>query len=503
MVQPMVRVDAGSAAGDIDWNADGDLLDGRYVQDLNFNGRTSPAGSPELPQAFNDWENIRLNQVGGRRNIGGVFIDEAGHRRFGPLSANMGRWDYGRWDYGRWDYGRWDYGRWDYGRWDYGRWDYGADAGAGVGWGDLSQGDYGRWDYGRWDYGRGDDGRGDFGGGDLFVGDPNNPGGCLDHETATLLANTPPYAFTCHLDGFSVHCTWDATNEGNELRYVLYRVEGTELRAGQAWHHVTDVPATGAPSYSVTFEDALQSGVDYLYFATAVYSSEGGTGEVESNPSDTARIVGPNHPPVAVDDSYLIPPAGTSLTGNVLANDTDAEGDSLTAVLVSGPSYGALTLNQDGTFVYTPTQTISGPDAFVYYAVDRGGARSNSATVRIAGYMLVGIQNVPPAAWTVKAKAGSAVPMKWQFQDGSLVLNSSGVHHTVIVAGKTTAYTISDTDPGSSSFRYDVTTKTWYFNLQTKTPSGVPYPTGSYLVTIRPTTPGYLPSSTFTLTLTK
>jgi len=116
---------------------------------------------------------------------------------------------------------------------------------------------------------------------------------------------------------------------------------------------------------------------------------------------------------------------------------------------------------------------------------------------------LIGIQNVPPAASTVKAKAGSSVPMKWQFKDGSVVVNSSGVHHQVTVVGTNVSYTISDTDPGSSSFRYDITTNTWYFNLQTKKPSGEPYPIGEYQVTITPTTPGYRASPSFKLTLTK
>ncbi|MBI1916069.1 MAG: hypothetical protein HYS12_15250 [Planctomycetes bacterium] len=34
----------------------------------------------------------------------------------------------------------------------------------------------------------------------------------------------------------------------------------------------------------------------------------------------------------------------------VLSNDSDSEGDTLTAVLVSGPSHGSLTLNSNGSF---------------------------------------------------------------------------------------------------------------------------------------------------------
>ena len=60
---------------------------------------------------------------------------------------------------------------------------------------------------------------------------------------------------------------------------------------------------------------------------------------------------------------------------------------------------------------------------------------------------------------------------------------------------------ISNTDPGSSSFRYDPTTNTWYFNLQTKDASGTAYPVGFYEVTITPTPANYLPSGPFTIEL--
>ena len=61
----------------------------------------------------------------------------------------------------------------------------------------------------------------------------------------------------------------------------------------------------------------------------------------------------------------------------------------------------------------------------------------------------------------------------------------------------------TNTDPGSSSFRYDTSTMTWQFNLQTKEQNGQNYPVGVYEVTITATTPGFLPSPTFPLQLVK
>ena len=67
---------------------------------------------------------------------------------------------------------------------------------------------------------------------------------------------------------------------------------------------------------------------------------------------------------------------------SVLQNDTDADGDPLSAALVAGPQNGTLTFNADGSFVYTPNCNYTGTDAFQYKLND-GTADSNVATVSI------------------------------------------------------------------------------------------------------------------------
>ena len=85
-----------------------------------------------------------------------------------------------------------------------------------------------------------------------------------------------------------------------------------------------------------------------------------------------------NTPPVAVDDNFGADYAGR----NVLANDTDADGDQLTASLVTGPQNGSLTLNQDGSFAYVPDDGFFGTDSFTYRAGDFESL-SNVATVTL------------------------------------------------------------------------------------------------------------------------
>jgi VCBS repeat-containing protein len=103
-----------------------------------------------------------------------------------------------------------------------------------------------------------------------------------------------------------------------------------------------------------------------------------------------------NRAPVAADDAYTTnenTPLNAGAPG-VLTNDTDADGNSLTAVLVTSVSHGTLTLSSDGSFVYTPSAGISGADSFTYKAND-GTIDSNVATVSIS---VSGGGNVPPVA---------------------------------------------------------------------------------------------------------
>jgi len=279
-------------------------------------------------------------------------------------------------------------------------------------------------------------------------------------------------------------------------------LNGSDADGNPLTFAVTTLPTHGTLSGippNLTYTPALNyNGTDGLAFTVSDGMATSAAAPV------TITVTTVNDAPVAADESYSVL-QGSALSvaaPGVLANDTDVDSSSLTAVIVTPPSSGALTLNSNGSFTYTPNPGFRGSDSFTYRAID-GSLGSNAATVSIAVnavYALVGLQNVPPAASTVRAKAGSSVPMKWQFKDGSTVVNSAAVLHQVTIASTS----FSNTDSGSSAFRYDALTGTWSFNLQTKSSTGVPYPTGTYTVTITPATPGYLPSQQpFTLVLSK
>ncbi|MFO1513416.1 MAG: Ig-like domain-containing protein [Verrucomicrobiota bacterium] len=109
----------------------------------------------------------------------------------------------------------------------------------------------------------------------------------------------------------------------------------------------------------------------------------------------TITVLAVNDPPIARNDQYSTP-EDTALivpTPGVLANDSDADGDALTAVLVSIPTNGVITLNPSGGFTYTPNSNFNGVDVFTYRASD-GIANSQPAIVTIT---VTGI-NDPPIA---------------------------------------------------------------------------------------------------------
>jgi hypothetical protein len=103
-------------------------------------------------------------------------------------------------------------------------------------------------------------------------------------------------------------------------------------------------------------------------------------GTVGSNVVTVALAV--NQAPLAVADSYSVNVGATLNVAapGVLGNDSDPNGSALTAVLVSGVTNGALTLNANGSFVYTPGGTSS--DSFTYRAND-GTLNGNIVTVSI------------------------------------------------------------------------------------------------------------------------
>jgi hypothetical protein len=112
-------------------------------------------------------------------------------------------------------------------------------------------------------------------------------------------------------------------------------------------------------------------------------------GAEDSAPATVSITVNPvNDAPVAVADAYSVE-QNTTLTvdapGGVLGNDTDVDGDTLTAGLDAGPANGILSIfNDNGSFEYTPSAGFTGEDSFTYTATDgNGGSSTTTVTITV------------------------------------------------------------------------------------------------------------------------
>src|SRR5439155_1738734 len=103
-----------------------------------------------------------------------------------------------------------------------------------------------------------------------------------------------------------------------------------------------------------------------------------------------------NDVPLATDDSYSLF-KNTTLSvpvSGVLTNDTDPDGDLLTALLVTGPTHAAaFNLSTNGSFTYTPVSNYVGSDSFSYRAND---GQASSAVVS-ANLSVVATNTAPVA----------------------------------------------------------------------------------------------------------
>jgi VCBS repeat-containing protein len=178
------------------------------------------------------------------------------------------------------------------------------------------------------------------------------------------------------------------------------------------------VVASGPSHGSLT----LNTNGSFAYTPAANYTGadsftyRAGDGNLTSNLATvTITVSAVNDAPVAAADTYNTP-EDTALTvaaPGVLGNDSDPDGDTLSAVVASGPSHGSLTLNTNGSFAYTPAANYNGPDTFTYRASD-GNLTSNLATVTIP----VSAANDTPTAATDAYSIG---------EDTTLIIDAPGL----------------------------------------------------------------------------
>lgn len=228
---------------------------------------------------------------------------------------------------------------------------------------------------------------------------------------------------------------------------------------------ITDLtqPGTGLGSVvlngttSVTYTPPV--GATTAFPAIFSYRAQDAKG-LKSEPTTVTVNVEPNRAPTAVADSVAT--LGVPLTINVLANDTDPEGNLPLAVAsVTQPPVGRGTVSHNGTTVtYTPPATVTAPftTTFTYVARDSIGALSGNGTVTVQVSPKPPTENLTVTAATVTARSnnrynwdisgtssvttGNTVTVQVTTRNGLVTLGSTAVPLTgrwrIIVSNSTT-----------------------------------------------------------------
>ena len=151
-------------------------------------------------------------------------------------------------------------------------------------------------------------------------------------------------------------------------------------------------------------------------FTYTISDGNGGTASATVH----VTVTNVNDPPVANADAYTMD-QDTTLTvaaPGVLANDSDVDGDALTAAHYTAPSHGTLSGNANGGFTYTPNSHFTGTDTFTYQAND-GTVDSPAATVTIT------VRDTEPPALSASVTTGLLWPPNHDLVDVGLTFSAT------------------------------------------------------------------------------
>ena len=181
--------------------------------------------------------------------------------------------------------------------------------------------------------------------------------------------------------------------------------------------------------------DADYNGPDS--FDYTISDGHGGTATATVHITVTAL----NDAPPASDDAYATD-EDTQLSisaPGVLENDSDVEGDSLTVTDATDPLHGAVTVNPDGSFAYTPDDDYFGQDSFDYTVSDgHGGGDVGTVTLTVNGVSDPPRISIDPSTQARQYSDGIAEIHAWAFDadepllgGANLVRSANGYHLTM------------------------------------------------------------------------
>ena len=230
----------------------------------------------------------------------------------------------------------------------------------------------------------------------------------------------------------------DVDGDTLSIQSVSQPTNGTVINNGADLTYTPNLNFNGGDTFTYTIHDG------YGGSATA-------TVIVNINPV--------NDDPVANDDDATSN-EDTAITIDVLANDTDVDGDTLTIQSVSQPTNGTVTHNGSDV-TYTPNANFNGIDSFEYTVSDGNGG-TDTATVTVC----VGGDNDAPMALDDYASTDEDVGLMIDVlandsdPDGdplTIEQVTQAVHGAVVNNGINVSYTPNLNFNGADAFTYTIT----------------------------------------------
>jgi VCBS repeat-containing protein len=189
----------------------------------------------------------------------------------------------------------------------------------------------------------------------------------------------------CHSDGeegnaplFDIPDTYSVATRGNGAT-ISSGVLG--LDDGLSILLISDPEnGTAAQNQDGSIDYTLNAGYTGNDSVQVEISNAGGLSEIVTIQLDVGNPANGDTDPLAADDKAVLAEDGqvsVAAKYGVLSNDFDK--DDLTASLLAGPSHGMVTLNADGSYIYTPNPDYNGQDTFTYTVTDEDGDTATGA----------------------------------------------------------------------------------------------------------------------------
>ena len=285
-----------------------------------------------------------------------------------------------------------------------------------------------------------------FSGVDTFTYQVKDPTGQIKTATETITI-TPPVIAAINHNYTTPH---DTNVAGNAATGDTYAPNSVFTATSTPAHGTVTMNPDGTYTYN---PDPNFFGVD-----TFTYQVKDPTGQIKTA-AETITIIAPAI--AAVDDAYTTP-YRTPVAGNAAAGDTFAPGSTFAAT--STPAHGGVTMNANGTYIYTPATGFTGTDTFTYKITDpTGQVVTATETITIKPPILIAADDSYKTPYntplTANAGAGDTFAADSTFtvasppSSGTVTMNPDGSYTFKPVTGfaGTVTFTYTVTDPTGNS----------------------------------------------------